>query len=987
MIPFLPPLPPLPPGVRFRLGDPRLASCRGVEQLSIDLAARVMLLRSDDLLTRRDLDHYEERPGGSESSAPPFVLSALVAGQCVIVDGNTLERSDARTEKKVRRSVRLTDCVAAAIDPLDRVVACMEKRGRLRVFDAARHAELGAHPVPPAGDKRTELALSSGGELALLLGEDVRMVVTTTGETLWTRPRADGVGAAFVDAERVVLVERTAATSPGREPEPPVLHVLSARTGAPLVTRSLTSRDTESRFAIGVTADGRTVAIGLRQTVELWDLPTATRARELAVPRANQLQFQEDLLLIGSDAGVFAFSRDGSTLRSPESSRGHRRSQRDSVSVRARTVALADAEQSGVLVMRPDDGFVVRLPIPCWAVALSPDGTRVLARGDVGASVHRVSDGQRLFVPEGLESSQTVAWGGTTIVASGLDEHLRVVSGQDGRELTKLPAPAATVQDLDISMDGAILAIRVHDQPPRVVSIPDGRKHALDWPPARGRQKAPRADAMALRPDGRELVVGTTGGELLRFDTGSGALLDRWKVSGERIETLAVSDDGRLAAFGNSDEGWARVVSLADGRERGSIEVDEGCAVARVTFLGADDVVVEASNGSALVWSVPESARRAPLPERVLVPREAPRQKATAALSTTSAPPGLAPQPGGAWPLPAPLGEGLLLHGPHHATVLYGVRVGTLAVASGRLVAGDPMSLGHCTPLARRVPRGLHPVIAVVEQTDHFEPAALFIPLSSKPIARWSRAGVAGTDMATIAVLDASLARTAYDDGPDGELVSSAVLHARVPGVGIAVIGSEARNVALFATGADGGFPVYWGDDAEGRLAGLFIQKWFEWSSFSRMPARWLPCGSPPWREPARVPEWAWRTLRAVGVDAAFELTPLPPARLAWLEAIAGRAVPESARRYYECAAPAGLDAWEERGRALCAAGIAAFPIADSGAEYSTVVACEGAVGSSVGEYGGTPPQRWSHWVDPTAWLLQTTAEAVFRHRAERRAR
>ena len=41
------------------------------------------------------------------------------------------------------------------------------------------------------------------------------------------------------------------------------------------------------------------------------------------------------------------------------------------------------------------------------------------------------------------------------------------------------------------------------------------------------------------------------------------------------------------------------------------------------------------------------------------------------------------------------------------------------------LLAGDPMSLGHCTPLARRVPRGLHPVIAVVEQTDSFEPDAL----------------------------------------------------------------------------------------------------------------------------------------------------------------------------------------------------------------------------------------------------------------------
>ncbi|MDQ8029087.1 MAG: DUF4241 domain-containing protein [Brevundimonas sp.] len=181
------------------------------------------------------------------------------------------------------------------------------------------------------------------------------------------------------------------------------------------------------------------------------------------------------------------------------------------------------------------------------------------------------------------------------------------------------------------------------------------------------------------------------------------------------------------------------------------------------------------------------------------------------------------------------------------------IRIGAVAIPSGRVIVADPFLLSmRDQPLTVAVPPGRYPVDLAVADTGSggHRVALARLQISDEPVARWTMAVVAGQDVATLkadetfgygvdagtgAFIDAGLPawleqRYPPDQVDFYEAVSEGWQtrgEALGPELGIPygfvlIEEYEGRGAAMFSSGCGDGFYTTWvGHDASGRPAAL----------------------------------------------------------------------------------------------------------------------------------------------------------------------
>jgi hypothetical protein len=153
-------------------------------------------------------------------------------------------------------------------------------------------------------------------------------------------------------------------------------------------------------------------------------------------------------------------------------------------------------------------------------------------------------------------------------------------------------------------------------------------------------------------------------------------------------------------------------------------------------------------------------------------------------------------------------------------------RLGILNATTGVLVVGD---LGYgpymLSPLGQRVPPGQYPaeISRVFRRT-----AALRLLVSDKPVVRWHPADMGdgghgvGVDAGNVGISDASALLNVKARDMERAFEKFAE---RVDPMMLTLMNPNDTVIADSGYG-DGGYPVYWGVDAEGKLAQLVVDFW-----------------------------------------------------------------------------------------------------------------------------------------------------------------
>jgi WD40 repeat protein len=365
---------------------------------------------------------------------------------------------------------------------------------------------------------------------------------------------------------------------------------------------------------LAASPDGRTLAVGDRPAVSLWDV--ATR-RELASVPLNPVE------------SVLRFSPDGNRLAA---SLGGSKAIMLIADVRTvpRPVALERASGVGLGVAFTPDGTKlagagIGLPPTLWettsgrvvaefpgqsghlgCLAFTPGGESLIV-STAGRPIRSWHLVKKPELPDRLAHKAEV-WGlaytsdGSTLISSGNDNSIKLWDARDGRLRATLKGHFALVGSVAVSADGSLLASAGFDKTVRLWELPDGRPRAV-LP-----GHTDRVRAVAFSPDGRLVASG-----------GSDKMVRVWDV--DRREPVLVFDGHtdvvRALAF---DPTGAILVSASNDRTIRGIDVgrrgrsfslpcpEQASAVAfspdRSLLAAADD------GGNVTLWDVPAWTRR-----------------------------------------------------------------------------------------------------------------------------------------------------------------------------------------------------------------------------------------------------------------------------------------------------------------------------------------------------------------------------------------
>ncbi|WAS90498.1 WD40 repeat domain-containing serine/threonine protein kinase [Nannocystis punicea] len=275
-----------------------------------------------------------------------------------------------------------------------------------------------------------------------------------------------------------------------------------------------------------------------------------------------------------------------------------------------------EVASDGALVTAGDDGLVrrdvrtgaviARLGDERGLVAMSPDGTRVAARGEGVIAVRDASDGT--LVTTLPHKGQVAAFSGdSSRIVTGGDGHAWLWSLPDGEPLGDLlgDLPTSTWRSVNVAIsgDGTRVAVAGNDD------------HGIDlWDVSRA---APRRVQHAIGPqhavqrlmftrDGRTLISVIMNGAWFAWDTRDGHLIRRVDTDLYQFEGVDLSPDERWLAIGGGD-GTVRVWEVASGALRATLrtEQDEGRSV-RFSSDGRR-LLVGTTGGPTMVWELPVS--------------------------------------------------------------------------------------------------------------------------------------------------------------------------------------------------------------------------------------------------------------------------------------------------------------------------------------------------------------------------------------------
>jgi WD40 repeat protein len=205
---------------------------------------------------------------------------------------------------------------------------------------------------------------------------------------------------------------------------------------------------------------------------------------------------------------------------------------------------------------------------------------------------------------------------GRRVVSASFDQTIRVWSRATGQELDqigtkvkeRLKETGRWTYQMTLSRDGN-QAATAHDEGVALWDLRQGTRlqffqtTTLPW--GIGHESARIVRAVALTPDGRQLLAGYAKGGLLVWDIASGQELHALAGHTKQVNALAVSPDGRRALSG-SDDGTVRLWELASGRERCRFTAHR---------LAVNGVVFSADGREAFSAGSDQTVRRWRLPE------------------------------------------------------------------------------------------------------------------------------------------------------------------------------------------------------------------------------------------------------------------------------------------------------------------------------------------------------------------------------------
>jgi WD40 repeat protein/DNA-binding SARP family transcriptional activator len=488
--------------------------------------------------------------------------------------------------------------------------------------DVARWMPGGTDPA--RFDAHTQAALAVGfrrdGAL-VTAGRDglLRAFSPATGEELWSTsiPLAADAGTFDRHGTRYAQIDGDAEVS--------VFDVEDGRA----TWRSSDFGPNDEPTAVALSADGRTLAIGIRSGgVRLLELDTGATAelgrltsRDDAddPPRGvEELAFTgSDHLLAAAGGAIGRFDIAGDT----------RGEATQFVGGRVTDLAVDPTGDSAVAVTETGETILLELgrsslgrPLsnagrPVTALSVGADGT-VAAGGDGQVALLDPATGERRLLaapgrPVTAVSSAGVrlAIGGREVFRAGGGPHgtYTVIEIESGELLVDEDRPGVAVTAVALSPDGELLAVGEELGPVRLLEARTGRRlHDLGPLPA-------TTAGVAFTPTGDELVAVATDGTIVRWDR-------RGRPIGEPVElgspasALAVAQDGQTVAVATSN--GAVIVDLATGSIGPPMASPFG-PVESVSFGLDGTALATGGSGGVLLWDV---ASRRPLGDPLPAP-------------------------------------------------------------------------------------------------------------------------------------------------------------------------------------------------------------------------------------------------------------------------------------------------------------------------------------------------------------------------------
>jgi WD40 repeat protein/class 3 adenylate cyclase len=385
--------------------------------------------------------------------------------------------------------------------------------------------------------------------------------------------------------------------------------------------------------------DGRTLAVaGGKGRVELWDVSTRKKLRELTDPAAAKSREPQ--------LSVVRYSPDG------------------------RVIAAGPQETNHVTLWATASGRVIGRPITtnppgsgAQSISFSPDSKRIAVPGAPGTvGIWEVATGHRVGKPVAVASAEVeaaiFAAGGRTLIASDDSGSVSIVDLGTGRPIRPpLSVGSEAAASLDLSPDGRLLAaasfggsvfvwevktgapygptLTADTSPVSDVAFsPDGRtlvsshlRSAVVWnmngdqvigKPLGG--PATLVTDVSFSHDGRRLAAGQLDGDTIVYDTKTRRQARRIDI-GPVVTAVAFHPDGNLVAVGTID-GKVRLFDAKSGAAVGSPFDQPNYAVWQIGFSpdgrllavavdpnGVDGFFGQQRQGEVQLWDVDSRSR------------------------------------------------------------------------------------------------------------------------------------------------------------------------------------------------------------------------------------------------------------------------------------------------------------------------------------------------------------------------------------------
>jgi WD40 repeat protein len=295
-------------------------------------------------------------------------------------------------------------------------------------------------------------------------------------------------------------------------------------------------------WSLAFSPDGKTLAAGSYQTVQLWDVESRMPARKLA-GHAGPVR-------------CLAWSRDGAQLAAGGGRPGE-----------VGEVRVWSAADGGAISSMTGHKDVVE------GIAFTADGQVVLSAGmDEKALVTEVA-GRKVVQSLMDHTNRVVAVAispdGKYVLTGALDRTVKVWSGADYKPLANLDNPGGQVLNLTFLPEGNQFVVAGEDGNTRIYRLSEsrsGKTTSYNMNLVRtlnGNRTAVVTASVSNK--GNVLALGSGGNLVNVYDAGNGNRKHQLKDCPEAVYAVAVSPDGALIAAGSRD-GKVRLWGAADGK-------------------------------------------------------------------------------------------------------------------------------------------------------------------------------------------------------------------------------------------------------------------------------------------------------------------------------------------------------------------------------------------------------------------------------------